>query len=184
MDTTPTPRTDKAVYYMGRKGPDRDGERWCDLALGLLLEAADSVHASLAETDISDSRKGYREGLERRLRSLANVERLAHADENLNHPKKMIDTPSPPAEVTDGMLPARACSAFLLQPAKPTATRYGMRSRGRSFPIHYEGQPAVMMVGGSEWSSKIPRNQAECDQVNAWAEKIISQNARDLAPPP
>ena len=31
MDTTPTPRTDKAAYYMGREGPDRDGERWCDL---------------------------------------------------------------------------------------------------------------------------------------------------------
>ena len=72
MDTTPTPRTDKAAHYMGRKGPDRDGERWCDLARGLLLEAADSVHARRAETDISDSRKGYREGLERRLRSMAN----------------------------------------------------------------------------------------------------------------
>lgn len=30
-DMTPTPRTDKAAYYMGRKGPDRDTERWCDL---------------------------------------------------------------------------------------------------------------------------------------------------------
>ena len=87
MDTTPTPRTDKAAYYMGREGPDRDGERWCDLlnesraierdltaARALMLEAADSVHASLAETDISDSRREYREGLERRLRSLANRE--------------------------------------------------------------------------------------------------------------
>ena len=31
MDTTPTPRTDKAAYYMGRTGEHRDAERWCDL---------------------------------------------------------------------------------------------------------------------------------------------------------
>lgn len=31
MDTIPTPRTDKAAYYMGRTGPDRDNARWCDL---------------------------------------------------------------------------------------------------------------------------------------------------------
>jgi hypothetical protein len=44
-----------------------------DLAIwDILREAADSVRASLAETDISDSRREYREGLERRLRSLAN----------------------------------------------------------------------------------------------------------------
>ena len=45
----------------------------------ILREAADSVHASLAETDISDSRREYREGLERRLRSLAN-EKCAGTD--------------------------------------------------------------------------------------------------------
>lgn len=34
----------------------------------LIIEAADSVHASLAETDISDDRRNYRIGLEERLR--------------------------------------------------------------------------------------------------------------------
>ena len=28
---TPTPRTDKAAYSMGRSGEHRDIERWCDL---------------------------------------------------------------------------------------------------------------------------------------------------------
>lgn len=28
---TPTPRTDKAAYSMGRQGEHRDIERWCDL---------------------------------------------------------------------------------------------------------------------------------------------------------
>jgi len=88
MSDVPTPRTDLAAYGMGRVGPDRDTERWCDLlnesraietdlALlrqkldrfsGLLLEAADSVHASLAESDISDARRAYRKELEERLR--------------------------------------------------------------------------------------------------------------------
>ena len=31
MDTTPTHRTNKAAYYMGRTGEHRDAERWCDL---------------------------------------------------------------------------------------------------------------------------------------------------------
>ena len=35
----------------------------------LLLEAADSIHASLAERDISDSRRNYRIGLEERIRA-------------------------------------------------------------------------------------------------------------------
>lgn len=77
---------------------------------------------------------------------------------------------------------ATAYSAFLLQSATPTTTRHGRRSRGRSIQIHYPGQPAVMMVGGIEWTSKIPRNQIECDQVNAWAAKVISQNAA-MEPP-
>lgn len=88
----------------------------------------------------------------------------------------MSDTPKL-EDAADGGLRLTACSAFLLQSAKPTATRYGMRSRGRAFPIHYDGQPAVMIMGGTEWTSKIPRNEIECDQVNAWAAKIISQNA-------
>ena len=31
MNNTPTPRTDKAAYGMGRSGEHRDIERWCDL---------------------------------------------------------------------------------------------------------------------------------------------------------
>ena len=31
MNDTPTPRTDKAAYSMGRSGEQRDIERWCDL---------------------------------------------------------------------------------------------------------------------------------------------------------
>ena len=64
-----------------RLGLDRGIERDLASARGLMLEAADSVHASLAETDISDSRREYREGLERRLRSLANADVLAPAGE-------------------------------------------------------------------------------------------------------
>lgn len=43
-------------------------------ANALLQEAADSVHASLAETDISDERKKYRVGLEERLRAASRKE--------------------------------------------------------------------------------------------------------------
>ena len=39
----------------------------------LLLEAADSVHASLAETDISENRRQYRVDLENRLRESINL---------------------------------------------------------------------------------------------------------------
>lgn len=48
------------------------GEQLKDLR-SLLLEAADSVHASLAETDISDARKEYRRDLEARLRNAAKI---------------------------------------------------------------------------------------------------------------
>ena len=37
------------------------------------------------------------------------------------------------------------------------------------------------MVCGIEWTSRVPRTETECDQTNAWAEKIISQNAKRLA---
>ena len=44
----------------------------------LLREAADSVHASLAETDISDERRAYRMGLENRLRERLQPNDQAH----------------------------------------------------------------------------------------------------------
>ncbi len=31
MNDTETPRTNRAAYYMGRTGDDRDSQRWCDL---------------------------------------------------------------------------------------------------------------------------------------------------------
>jgi len=43
----------------------------------LLREAADSVHASLAEDGISDDRKAYRKGLETRLRAAIDSARSA-----------------------------------------------------------------------------------------------------------
>lgn len=44
MDTIPTPRTDKAAYYMGRTGEHRDAERWCDL-----LNESRAIERDLAE---------------------------------------------------------------------------------------------------------------------------------------
>lgn len=48
---------------------------------------------------------------------------------------------------------------------------------GRSSRGYFrDGSAATIMVCGVEWTSTIPRTEAECAQVNAWGEKIIKQN--------
>jgi len=72
--------------------------------------------------------------------------------------------------------PSTACSAFFIRRATPptytqwTSGRYGSGVRENA------GTAATVMVCGIEWTSRAPRTQTECDQTNAWAEKIISHN--------
>ncbi len=53
---TETPRTNRAAYYMGRTGDDKDEQRWCDLlnesrAIELeLIEARAVIRILLDET--------------------------------------------------------------------------------------------------------------------------------------
>lgn len=68
-----------------------------------------------------------------------------------------------------------AKSAFIVQTAYPPVSRTINARFGNHSQIT-PGRPAVIAVGGSEWTSKVPRNQAESDQFNAWANKLVSQN--------
>lgn len=73
-----------------------------------------------------------------------------------------------------------ASSAFFIRRATPpTYTSWMSRRRG-SGVTEYAGTAATVMVCGIEWTSRVPRTQSECDQTNAWAEKIISQNAESI----
>jgi len=77
---------------------------------------------------------------------------------------------------------ATACSAFFIRRATPpTYTRWTSGRHGSGIREN-TGTAATMMVCGIEWTSRVPRTQTECDQTNAWAEKIISQNAKGDAP--
>jgi hypothetical protein len=68
-----------------------------------------------------------------------------------------------------------ALPAFLIRGA--TADRMVHYTGGRHSGSRLEpGVPATIMVGGVEWTSRVPRTQSECDQTNAWAAKIIQQN--------
>ena len=44
MNDTETPRTNRAAYYMGRTGADKDNQRWCDL-----LNESRSIERELIE---------------------------------------------------------------------------------------------------------------------------------------
>ena len=91
MNNTPTPRTDKAAYGMGRSGDHRDIERWCDLLnesrkleteLTTAREELETERIRLAAcgvvamADTKESRTKAREMLpEYRSASLSDVER-------------------------------------------------------------------------------------------------------------
>jgi hypothetical protein len=72
--------------------------------------------------------------------------------------------------------PSTACSAFFIRRATPpTYTRWTSGRHGSGVREN-AGTAATIMVCGIEWTSRVPRTQSECDQTNAWARKIISQN--------
>jgi hypothetical protein len=81
-----------------------------------------------------------------------------------------------PQEKAGGDCPRTPCSAFFIRQATPTTQTHWTSGRHGSGVRDNPGTPAVIMVCGIEWTSRIPRTQSECDQTNAWARKIISQN--------
>ncbi len=74
------------------------------------------------------------------------------------------------------------CCAFFIRRAVSDKT-INFIGRKRSGSYSEAGAPAVIMVCGVEWTSRVPRTQTECDQTNAWAAKIISQNTEAAAQP-
>lgn len=85
---------------------------------------------------------------------------------------------SEPQVVTPSHENTPACAAFFIRRATPpTLTRWNSRRRGGGGTKKNAGTAATIMVCSVEWTSGVPRTEAECDQINAWAEKIISQNA-------
>lgn len=80
-------------------------------------------------------------------------------------------------EPHDEGLDETAYSAFFIRRAAPPIyTRWTSGRRGSGVREN-AGTAATIMVGGIEWTSRAPRTQTECAQTNAWATKIISQNA-------
>jgi hypothetical protein len=88
-------------------------------------------------------------------------------------------------QITDSpaVAPSTACSAFFIRRATPpTYTRWTSGRHGSGVREN-AGAAATIMVCGIEWTSRVPRTETECDQTNAWAEKIISQNDKAQATP-
>lgn len=76
----------------------------------------------------------------------------------------MSDKPTPAPNVHIGT-PVRPPNAVVIQYAKTAQIKIlqGRYCRNLARP----GRPAIVVVGGIQWESQIPRTELECTQTNA-----------------